>query len=383
FPPRCAPMCRFAGRPDFCRGAAGPGCGGSHPAGGGRRQCLPAAAAPGPPATPPVPPAPPASPGYPAGRGWRPKCPAGAAPSKTPRFQIPCSAGSDPGQSRCCPAPSLWSHRSPQTGPCPSTSPRPERRSGPAGASAAGRPMFSPRPWGRPQGTVFSSLLLFPGRTGTTKSPSPPNGQRGAGCYSLCFSHRAKSLNDLADDAGTNGTATLTDSETQALFHSDSGQQLNAHDNVIARHAHLGALGQRDNAGHVGGAEVELRTIVGEERGVTAAFLLGQDVDLALELGVGMDGTGLSQDLATRDLGAVHATQQGADVVAGLSEVQALAEHLQTGDGGGDALGTDANDLQLIANLGGAALDTAGSDGATAGNGHDKIGRASRREGGG
>src|SRR5699024_5500765 len=183
------------------------------------------------------------------------------------------------------------------------------------------------------------------------KAPRRPMGREGLGAITYASAHRAKSLNDLADDAGTNGTATLTDSETQALFHSDSGQQLNAHDNVIARHAHLGALGQRDDAGHVGGAEVELRTIVGEERGVTAAFFLGQDVDLALELGVGMDGTGLSQDLAALDLGAVHATQQGADVVAGLSEVQALAEHLQTSDGGGDALGTDANDLHLIANL--------------------------------
>ena len=200
-------------------------------------------------------------------------------------------------------------------------------------------------------------------------------GREGLGAIAYASAHRAKSLNDLADDAGTNGTATLTDSETQALFHSDSGQQLNGHDNVIARHAHLGALGQVDDAGHVGGAEVELRTIVGEERSVTAAFFLGQDVDLALELGVGMDGTGLSQDLAALDLGAVHATQQGADVVAGLSEVQALAEHLQTSDGGGDALGTDANDLHLIANLGGAALDTAGSDGATAGNGHDILNR--------
>ena len=36
----------------------------------------------------------------------------------------------------------------------------------------------------------------------------------------------------------------------------------------------------------VGGAEVELRTIAIEERGVTAALFLGQDVDLALELGV-------------------------------------------------------------------------------------------------
>ena len=78
------------------------------------------------------------------------------------------------------------------------------------------------------------------------------------------------------------------------------------HHDVIARHAHLGAFRQGDDAGHVGGTEVELRTIVGEERGVTAAFVLGQNVDLGLEDLVGMDRTGLSQNLATLDLGTVN-----------------------------------------------------------------------------
>ena len=38
--------------------------------------------------------------------------------------------------------------------------------------------------------------------------------------------------------------------------------------------------GSVDDAGHVGGAEVELRTVVVEERRVPAALVLGQDVDL-------------------------------------------------------------------------------------------------------
>jgi hypothetical protein len=42
--------------------------------------------------------------------------------------------------------------------------------------------------------------------------------------------------------------------------------------------------GSVDDAGHVGGAEVELRTVVVEERRVTATLFLGQDVDLGLEL---------------------------------------------------------------------------------------------------
>ena len=70
---------------------------------------------------------------------------------------------------------------------------------------------------------------------------------------------------DLGDNAGTDGTATLTDSEPQALLDSDRGDQLHAHHDVIAGHAHLNTLGQSDDAGHVSGTEVELRTIVGEE----------------------------------------------------------------------------------------------------------------------
>ena len=82
------------------------------------------------------------------------------------------------------------------------------------------------------------------------------------------------------DDAGTHGTATLTDSETQTVLDGDGGDQLHVHVDVIAGHAHLGALGQGDDAGNVGGTEVELGTIVVEERGMTAAFFLLQDVTL-------------------------------------------------------------------------------------------------------
>ena len=49
---------------------------------------------------------------------------------------------------------------------------------------------------------------------------------------------------------------------------------------------------------------------------MTAAFVLGQDVDLRLEDLVGMDSAGLSQNLATLDLGTVNTTQQSADVIA-------------------------------------------------------------------
>ena len=51
---------------------------------------------------------------------------------------------------------------------------------------------------------------------------------------------------------------------------------------------------------------------------MTAAFILGQDVDLATELGVGVDGAGFAKDLASFDLVTGNATKESTDVVAGL-----------------------------------------------------------------
>src|SRR5690606_17288182 len=73
-------------------------------------------------------------------------------------------------------------------------------------------------------------------------------------------------LRDLADNPRTDGPAAFADRETLARIHRDRRDQLDADRDVVARHDHLGALGEDHFAGHVGGAEVELRTIVGEER---------------------------------------------------------------------------------------------------------------------
>ena len=82
------------------------------------------------------------------------------------------------------------------------------------------------------------------------------------------------------------------------------------HLHVVARHHHLGAFRQLHDAGHVGRAEVELRTVVGEERRVTAALFLGQDVGLGLELRVRRDRARLAQHLAALDALALDAAEQ-------------------------------------------------------------------------
>ena len=101
---------------------------------------------------------------------------------------------------------------------------------------------------------------------------------------------------------------------------------------VVARHHHLGALGQDHFAGHVRGAEVELRAIVGEERRVTATFILRQHIDFGREFGVRGNRAGLAENLAALDVFTGNATHQRADVVAGFALIEQLAEHFDAGD---------------------------------------------------
>ena len=173
--------------------------------------------------------------------------------------------------------------------------------------------------------------------------------------------------------------ATLADSEAQALLHGDRVDEVALDGDVVTRHSHLGALGELDRTGNVGGTEVELRTIAIEERGVTAALLLGQNVDLAGELGVRGNRTGLAENLTALDVLALDAAEQQTDVVASLAEVHGLTEHLDTGNDG--VLGIlDADDLDGLVELELTALDTAGSNGTTAGDGHNVLNGHQERE---
>src|SRR3954468_11358409 len=89
-------------------------------------------------------------------------------------------------------------------------------------------------------------------------------------------------LRYFRDDAGAHGAATLADGEPEPLVHGDRLDQLDLPVRVVARHDHLLALRELDRAGHVRRAEVELRTVVVEERRVPSALVLREDVDLRL-----------------------------------------------------------------------------------------------------
>src|SRR5687768_4570673 len=181
-------------------------------------------------------------------------------------------------------------------------------------------------------------------------------------------------LDDLGDDPRADGSAALADGEPEALVHGDRAMQLDRHLDVVTRHHHLRPLGEVGGAGHVGGAEVELRPVAREERGVASTLFLLQAVDLSLELGVRRDRAGLAQHLAALDLLALGAAEEGADVVARLTLVEDLAEHLDPGDDGLRGV-LDADDLNLVARVDDALLDAAGGDGAAAGDREDVLNR--------
>src|SRR6188768_4570123 len=125
-------------------------------------------------------------------------------------------------------------------------------------------------------------------------------------------------LDDLRDDAGAHGAATLADGEPEAGVHCNRLAHLDLHLRVVARHDHLLAVRQLDRAGHVRRAEVELRPVAVEERRVPPALVLREDVDLGLELRVRRDRAGLGQHLAALDLFTLRTAQQRARAVAGL-----------------------------------------------------------------
>src|SRR4051794_26430562 len=179
-------------------------------------------------------------------------------------------------------------------------------------------------------------------------------------------------LDDFGDHARTHRAAALADGEAQAGVHGDRLDQLDRHLNVVARHDHLRALGQVGHAGDVGRAEVELRPVAREERRVAAALLLLQDVDLGLELGVRGDRLRLAQHLAALDVLALGAAKQAAHVVARLTLVEDLAEHLHAGDHGVLG-GLDAHDLDRVAGVDDALLDAPGRHGAAAGDREDVL----------
>ena len=175
-------------------------------------------------------------------------------------------------------------------------------------------------------------------------------------------------LHDFRHNTSADGTTTFADSEAEALFHGDGVNELDIKGSVIAGHNHFNAFFKSDDTGDVGGTEVELRTIAGEERGMAAAFFLGQNVHFSLELLVGRDALGSGENLAAFHFVTLRAAEQSADVVAGLALIEQLAEHFDAGAGRLHG-GTDTHDFDFFADLDDATFHTTGDHGTAAGDG--------------
>src|SRR6185437_1016684 len=170
----------------------------------------------------------------------------------------------------------------------------------------------------------LSSLLIAAATTGASSRAAGADRSNGPGRAAGLSERRPPNpggtelLDDLGDPAGADGAATLPDREPQTVLHGDRLDQRDRHLGGVPRHDHLGALGQGHHTGHVSGPEVELRPVVVEERRVPATLVLGQDVDVGLEVGVRRRGARLDDDLAALDVLTLDATQQQTDVLTGL-----------------------------------------------------------------
>lgn len=173
---------------------------------------------------------------------------------------------------------------------------------------------------------------------------------------------------NLGHNARTDRSATFTDSEAEVFVHGDRHfrQQFDGYLDVIARHTHFDTFGQRQASGHVRRAEVELRLVAAEERGVPSAFVLRQDVNVSFELGVRGDATGLSKNLAAFDAVTFDTAKQSSDVVAGFSRFAGLLELLDTGDNRLHAVFSQPDNFHFIADLGLTAFDATGRYGTAA-----------------
>src|SRR5271166_5412777 len=167
---------------------------------------------------------------------------------------------------------------------------------------------------------------------------------------------------NLGDGPGAHRASALADRESQALLHRHRRNQLDLQRHVVARHHHLRARRQRRHARHVRGAEVKLRPISLEERRVPPAFFLRQHVHLALELGVRRDRARLGQHHAALHVFLRRAAQQQSGVVPSQTFVQLLLEHLHARHYRLARL-AEADDLDILAHLHLAALDTTSNNG--------------------
>ena len=109
---------------------------------------------------------------------------------------------------------------------------------------------------------------------------------------------------------------------------------------------------------------------------MTSALFLGQNVNLAVELGVRMNGAGFGNNLAALDLVSLYAAEKSTDVIAGHQPSQGtygtFRDRYTTVFLFSSVRPTISTSSPILS---GAALNSTGSNGATAGDGEYVLNR--------
>src|SRR5690606_6284815 len=166
-------------------------------------------------------------------------------------------------------------------------------------------------------------------------------------------------LKNLSHHTRANGQTTFADGELRVLFQRHRDDEFDFQIHIVARHNHFDAFRQLDGSGHVHRADVELRTVAGEEGLVTATFFLAQHVHFAHEALVRGDAVGFRQHHTALNFFAGLTTQQDTGVVTSLGSVQFLVEHFDASHDSAVNRVTQADDFDFVTLLQGTALDTA------------------------
>ncbi len=171
-------------------------------------------------------------------------------------------------------------------------------------------------------------------------------------------------VKNLSDLTRPHRTATFADSETQTNVQSYSVDQVYSDLYVITRHHHFNTFGKSDFTGAVHSAEIELGTILITERSMTTTLLFLQYIDRSLELLVRLNLTRMAKHHTALNLILIDTAEEQTYVIASLTFVKNLTEHLNTGNNR-LLVFTKTEELNFIAYLNTTSLNTTGSNSTT------------------
>ena len=163
----------------------------------------------------------------------------------------------------------------------------------------------------------------------------------------------------------TYGATAFADSETKTYAASYRVDELNGNRYVVARHYHLSSFGESNLTGYVEGTDIELGTIFVVERSVTTTFFFLQDIHLSFEFRVRSYLTRVADYHTTFDFVLVDTTEEETYVITSFSLIEEFAEHFHTGNNRFLAIGTETDDLNLIAHFDNTSFDTSGGNSTT------------------